>query len=215
MTSEAKVVVLDFDGVLVDLKIDWERVKRKLNKFLEEQGVNGIKFGPIMSSLHALSRISPAKAWRASELLCEEEVKGLSLESAVNVREVILTLKNRGYRVVVWTRNCEKAVAEFLRALGLNVDAIYARERFLKAGLPDKDLSIVLEELSVDPASCVVASDHVKDIALAKAMGCFAIGVASHRFSRDELLAHGADLVLDDIRGLPAAILDYKPRSKD
>lgn len=56
---------------------------------------------------------------------------------------------------------------------------------------------------TIDPAEVVIIGDTPHDVACARDNGCRVIAVATGRTSRDELVATGAHLVLDDLTSTP------------
>jgi uncharacterized protein len=76
------------------------------------------------------------------------------------------------------------------------------------AGLPvdavvDDLLSAELAALTENGA-CVVVGDHALGVALARRAGVAAVAVATGQYSRAELAAAGADVVIDDLTEFPA-----------
>lgn len=57
-----------------------------------------------------------------------------------------------------------------------------------------------------EPDQVVVIGDTPRDIACARAGSARAVAVATGTYSRDELLAHGPDAVLDDLQNTQAAL---------
>jgi phosphoglycolate phosphatase-like HAD superfamily hydrolase len=62
------------------------------------------------------------------------------------------------------------------------------------------------ERHGIPPERCVVVGDTEHDIACARAAGARVVAVATGSRSRDQLAAHGPDLLLDDLSGHEALI---------
>lgn len=58
------------------------------------------------------------------------------------------------------------------------------------------DKATMMHDRAVDPGDVLVVGDTPLDVAAARAVGAVAVGVASGKFSQDQLLAGGADHVL-------------------
>ncbi len=70
-----------------------------------------------------------------------------------------------------------------------------------------------MAELGMGPARTVVIGDTSYDIAMAKAAGAHAIGVAWGYHAVEELVHAGADTIVTDFRDVPAAIAALVPRA--
>lgn len=101
----------------------------------------------------------------------------------------------RGGRIMVVTSKIGRLAKLHLDHLGLAVDE-------LAGDLFAEQKATALREHG---ATCYVG-DHVADMAAAKTAGIPGVGVATGPCTADELRAAGADLVLDDLTGFPAAL---------
>lgn len=101
----------------------------------------------------------------------------------------------RGGRVMVVTSKIGRLAKLHLDHLGLAVDE-------LAGDLFAEEKATALRE----HGATLYVGDHVADMAAAEAAGIPGVGVATGPCSRDELAAAGADLVLDDLTGFPAAL---------
>lgn len=68
-----------------------------------------------------------------------------------------------------------------------------------------------MAELGMAPERTVVIGDTTYDIQMAKAAGAHAIGVAWGYHPVPSLVTAGADLIVDDFRAIPAAIVQLVP----
>ncbi|MGC1213948.1 MAG: HAD hydrolase-like protein [Micromonospora sp.] len=101
----------------------------------------------------------------------------------------------RGGRVMVVTSKIGRLAKLHLDHLGLAVDE-------LVGDLFAEEKATALRE----HGATLYVGDHVADMAAAEAAGIPGVGVATGPCSRDELADAGADLVLDDLTGFPAAL---------
>ncbi|MEH0819213.1 MULTISPECIES: HAD family hydrolase [unclassified Micromonospora] len=110
-------------------------------------------------------------------------------------REAVEAVHARGGRVMVVTSKIGRLARLHLEHLGLSVDELagdlFAEEK--------------ATALRAHGASLYVG-DHVADMVAAAAAGVPGVGVATGPCSVDELRAAGADQVLDDLTGFPAAL---------
>lgn len=101
----------------------------------------------------------------------------------------------RGGRVMVVTSKIGRLAKLHLDHLGFAVDE-------LAGDLFAEEKATALRE----HGATLYVGDHVADMAAAEAAGIPGVGVATGPCSRDELAAAGANLVLDDLTGFPAAL---------
>lgn len=107
----------------------------------------------------------------------------------------IAAVHARGGRVMVVTAKMGRLAKLHLDHLGLAVDE-------LAGDLFAEQKATALR----DHGATLYVGDHVADMAAAQAAGIPGVGVATGPCTRDELSAAGADVVLDDLAGFPAAL---------
>ena len=107
--------------------------------------------------------------------------------------EAIAAVRAAGQRAVIITAKHPISVEPSLRATGITADEVFT---FVHG--PEK--AVVLRRL----AAAVYIGDSPPDMAAAVDAGVHAVGVATGSFSRDDLAAAGADVVLDSLTGFPA-----------
>jgi phosphoglycolate phosphatase len=107
--------------------------------------------------------------------------------------EAIAAVRAAGQRAVIITAKHPISVEPSLQATGITADEVYT---FVHG--PEK--AVVLRRL----AAAVYIGDSPPDMAAAVDAGAHAVGVATGSFSRDDLAAAGADVVLGSLTGFPA-----------
>jgi phosphoglycolate phosphatase-like HAD superfamily hydrolase len=75
--------------------------------------------------------------------------------------------------------------------------AFFPRDRVTRVKPHPEHLQAALNDLGVSPTYTLMVGDGALDIQAGKALGMFSIGVLSGSGTRDRLLQHGADLVLE------------------
>ncbi|WP_155884854.1 HAD family hydrolase [Actinomadura flavalba] len=106
--------------------------------------------------------------------------------------EAVDRVRAAGGRAVVVSGKNQADTERTVRFLGLPVDAVVG-------GLFGADKGTALR---AHGASAYIG-DHTADIAAARAAGALAVAVATGPFPAAELTAHGADVVLADLREFP------------
>lgn len=103
------------------------------------------------------------------------------------------------------TGNYREAARAKLAAVGLDLGRFtitaFGDEADTRPGLVELALSRYEAEHAADPdpSRVIVIGDTPHDVDCAKAHGCIAFAVATGVFTADELRAHGADMVVDDL----------------
>jgi len=137
---------------------------------------------------------------RYRELYAEHGIPPITL--LPGAREALAAVHALGGRVLVVSAKAEPAVRRVLAHVGLDrpphAPDLVAGGRFAGAK----------GELLRRERADVYVGDHPGDIEAARVGGAVAVGVATGPFTSPQLLAEGADVVLADLRGLPAWLHD-------
>jgi HAD superfamily hydrolase (TIGR01549 family) len=161
-------VLLDFDGTLVKLVIDWPAMKRNMN--FDTDSVSILDFLTTAPSYRAhqiamvLERHERAAAERA-------EVN----EGAVELLEFLAT-KNIPFCVV--TNNAMRHISLMLQRTGLSIDKIITRD----IGYWKPDVRQVLagaKAIDVPPEMCIFIGDGQYDMMAAREAGMISVHLAS------------------------------------
>jgi len=114
------------------------------------------------------------------------------------VREAFRAIRDAGGRVLVISAKAQAGVEEVLAHVGL------------AAGEAAPDLAVgglfaaaKGHRLRAEGAA-VYVGDHTADVEAARVAGATSVGVATGTSSRDDLVAAGAEVVLDDLTAFPA-----------
>ena len=102
-------------------------------------------------------------------------------------------VRERGGRTLVVSAKVEPAVWAVLEHVGLEVDVVEGGRYGAEKG-----------EALRRHGAVVYVGDHQGDVQGARAAGALAVAVPTGPHSRDQLLAGGADVVLDDLTAFPA-----------
>jgi phosphoglycolate phosphatase len=137
------------------------------------------------------------------------KLRDLEIESARGkevfpyTRGVLASLRRKGIKVGVMTRNCNGALRCVFPDIEEYADAVVTREDVPEVKPNPGHAAAVLARLDADPGSTVLVGDHPTDIATGKAMHTLTIGVLTGRTGRSDFEKAGADRILDDIREVP------------
>jgi phosphoglycolate phosphatase len=124
------------------------------------------------------------------------------------VVEAFEAVQRAGGRVLVVSAKAEFAVRAVLAHVGLDVPAL--RPDRVAGGLFGAAKGVVLREEQAD----VYVGDHPGDVAAARAAGAIAVAVATGPHTAEQLHEAGADVVLADLRQLPAWLRENRPETR-
>lgn len=173
-------VVLDMDGTLINLGVDWNRVKLSIKNYFSDKGID-IEPTPLHTKLEeAIAKSEDPVVTRkeAQDILTKEEERGLP--RLINgSRELVSGFKERGYKIVIFTSNDRKVAEELLNKFNLQADKIVGRVE----GVPSKPHHLAIEVLKKEISSeeiVAVVGDSWADEKVAKSLGVtfFKVGEA-------------------------------------
>lgn len=201
-------IVFDFDGTLALLNIDFKEMRRDILDLASSFGISkdGLENLFVLEMITEIRRrIGPQTpgqevsfARQAMRLVTNRELAG-----AVNsplfpgVKEMFKTLRSRGIKTGVLTRNCREAVLSIFPDIRDYSDALVTRDDTLRVKPDPEHIRAVLGRLNEDPCRSAMVGDHPMDILVGKEVGAIAIGVLTGYSNADELNGAGADLILE------------------
>jgi phosphoglycolate phosphatase len=107
-------------------------------------------------------------------------------------REALATVRAAGERVAIITAKHQVSVEPSLRAVGLAADELFTHVHGAEKAAALRNLDAV-----------AYVGDSPPDMAAAVDAGVRAVGVTTGSFSGDDLVAAGADVVLESLAGFP------------
>jgi beta-phosphoglucomutase-like phosphatase (HAD superfamily) len=224
--TSRSLVIFDCDGVLVDserLTVEVEarylaEIGWPLNpEEIVERFLGRTEDAMVAAVEDQIGRPVPAE-WRRRWIAETQTALDDSLEAVPGVRDAIETLLGAGYEVCVASSGRPERIERSLTTTGLltlfDLDgASRARGRprsifsalEVARGKPEPDLFLLAAEtMGVEPGSCVVVEDSRYGVSAALAAGMRAVGFSGGLTEASALA--DADIVLDDMTALPAAI---------
>ncbi|MFN3420432.1 MAG: HAD family hydrolase [Armatimonadota bacterium] len=208
---KVSAVLFDFDGTLVTLEIDFPLMRRRVNETIASFGVPS----HILTAPFSWERIEQAVNWlaqfdhkRACELeriakaiIVEMEDKAAKIAAPpADVLPTLQTLKAKGLKLGLVTRNSMRAVQKVLNRHPLPFDVIVTRDHVRSLKPNPEHLLFALKQLNVKPMQSpwrfAFVGDHPSDIQVALRIGLVPIGVAHDKLSRQNLQRAGAFAVV-------------------
>lgn len=220
MEPPTHAVIFDYDGTLVLLNIDFSYMRQGVEKLLVEYGIEpgSLRESYVLEMIdEATKRISKKSSpeglefnHRALELVTEHEVRAAKDGRRLpGVSRMLKLLRERGIKVGVITRNCDKAVKMVFPDIEHLSDAYLPRDYVAHVKPHPDHLALALKEMEVrDPTLCFMVGDHIMDIEGGKRMGMRTAGVLTGKITRLGFMEAGADYILEDVTAITGIIFD-------
>jgi phosphoglycolate phosphatase len=206
---DIKAVIFDFDGTLAVLNIDFSEMREQVFELMRKYGVNEEEIEEkylleiIDEVVQILIQKNPGAAetfyQEAHQILHEVELKAAEEGKLLpGVEAALQSLRSRGFRVGIVTRNCEEAVRKVVHNIEAFCDVFISRDSIKNVKPHPEHLTSVLEALHVTGGETLMVGDHTIDIQAGKRVGMKTIGVLTGRVKKEEFEKAGADYVLGD-----------------
>jgi len=215
---DVEAVIFDYDGTLVHLNINFSVMRRGVETFLTDYGIEpaALKELYILEMIHEATRLisgqdpaeGPSFCSKALALVTEHEVRAARKGKILpGVIDMLKLLKKRGVKVGIITRNCNRAVKIAFPDIENFCDAFIPRDYVTRVKPHPDHLALALKRMAVDnPVHCFMVGDHVLDIEVGKHMGTKTAGVLTGKATRQDFIEAGVDFVLDDATMIPGRI---------
>jgi phosphoglycolate phosphatase len=206
---DIRAVVFDFDGTLAVLNIDFSEMREQVFELMRKYGVNEEKIEErylleiIDEVVQILSQKNTSTAetfyQEAHQILHEVELRAAEEGKLLpGVKAALKSLRDKGLKVGIVTRNCEEAVRKVVPDIEAFCDVFVPRDLIKRVKPHPEQLTSVLKALHVTGGETVMVGDHTIDIQAGKRVGMRTIGVLTGRVKKEEFEKAGADYVLKD-----------------
>jgi len=213
----ADLIIFDLDGTLIDSSQD---IAWCANRTLESMGYTGKDPAEIVGHIGwgvkpLLEKLMPEES---PERITEARLKFLAVygehlvvETTLypGVVDVLDQFTRAGKKLAVVTNKPEGLAAGILEVMKLDG---YFRLVLGGDSLPNRKphpepIEKAIKELGASPDRTIVVGDSPVDCEAAKGAGAYAIGAAYGFRGKDELVAAGCDIIIDDFSSLKSVIL--------
>lgn len=177
-----ELFMFDFDGTLVNLPINWEKLKEDLRRLLRSKS----SLVPLFPSIEAITKDNRELREKAWKLIEEYELKAIrGIKPDFEMVELFNKLKTKGYRIVLLTLQGKIPIEKALKKLKLQgfFDHIITREETINR---EKQIEEMLKLSNVKPSQAVVVADRLHDISTASRMGCKTIAITSKSYIKSD-----------------------------
>lgn len=213
----SRAVLFDLDGTLTDtVPLIAEHIAAALNRDGIEcspRDVYPLIGQPIEVAMHKLHLFDDlGRMGRVIDdyrdtlsVAVDEAGEGLVLPG---VFDMLHALREAGYRIGVVTAKGTNSAVHLLGLTGLGdlIDALVTTDE-VENGKPAPDSALLgLERLGVQAEGTWYVGDAASDMIMALAAGMRAMGITTGAATREELLAGGAEIVVDHAAEVPALL---------
>ena len=214
--SQLDAVVFDLDGTLVQLTIDFDRMRAAVIEIVARYGAAVDSRRQALLTLELIAdvtaefkRCCPDRAARFQGE-ANEAIEAIEVEAAQRatlfpgVPELLIWLRDRGLKLGIITRNCRAAAGEVLNSLQPLIDVVLTRDD-VPAVKPDPlHLRWALEALAVRGERVLMVGDHPLDVVTGQAVGAFTAAVLRPGETPERYAAVSPDLILANVLELQA-----------
>lgn len=204
-----RAIIFDFDGTLAVLNIDFSLMRERVFDLIrhygvEEQSVHEKYLLEIIDEVYRpLREKSPSNAetfyMESHHILHEVEMKAAEEGNLIpGIETSLKSLRKKGIKIGVITRNCEDAVRKVFPDINEYCDIFVARNSVRKVKPHPDHLTFVMESLGISGEESIMVGDHMIDIQAGKRAGMKTIGVLTGRTKEEEFEKAGADYILKD-----------------
>jgi len=205
-----KAIIFDFDGTLAVLNIDFSSMRERIFDLMRRSGIKeeGIQEKYLLEIIDEAYQIlwekNPSGAeifyQESHDILHEVEMKAAEKGRLIPRTEGTLrSLREKGIRVGIITRNCEDAVRKVFPEIDDFCDVFVSRNSVKKVKPHPDHLTHVMGSLKISGEEAVMVGDHIIDIQAGKRVGMKTIGVLTGRTKKEEFEKAGADDVLTSV----------------
>ncbi|MEM4667992.1 MAG: HAD family hydrolase, partial [Nitrososphaerota archaeon] len=141
-----------------------------------------------------------------------EEEAAEEAELRDHVKEVLLELKKTGVKLAIASNNSMKSVEKSLEKTSIKefFDIIITRNDVIDLKPSEKMITEILRIMKVTNKEAVYIGDTIYDILAARRAGVKCIAVTGGANSKDLLLSHNPDYLVEDLREIPRIISRLK-----
>jgi phosphoglycolate phosphatase len=220
----AKLAVFDVDGTLVDsrrsiaeaMAMAFTALSLPAPGYAETRRIVGLSLKPAIAMLApALPESDYARLADAyKEAFIANRAAGFVEPLYDGARDLLVRLRAEGWRLAVATGKARRGVDAFLETHGFAgwFDAAHCADD--GPGKPDPHmLQLCMAAVGAEAAHTVMIGDTSFDMAMARAAGCYAQGVAWGFHTVEEVLAGGAHHVAEDYAGLGLSLDCWRDRA--
>jgi len=170
--TDIKLFIFDLDGTIIDLQINWTKVKEKIKKILKTEH----SLTPLIPSIEEVATDSEVKK-KIYKVIDYEEMKVVEkVKFDQDITKLFEKLKKVNFRLALVTLQGRKPAIEALKRLNIYkyFDLVISRDEDKNR---EKQIQKVLRIMGMEPSQSMVVADKLRDMLIAKRLGCVSMAV--------------------------------------
>ena len=215
VTMDFELIIFDFDGTLGDTR---QKIVRTLQQTMREIGLPVADEKSCAATIgvplaEAYRQLFPDITSRAADFYLEFEdaehyrrtfeanKQHLIPDLFPHVADTLAQLHAKGLKMTIASSRTSKSLRWFLQEMGLEryFDFVIGAEDVQKAKPDPEPVLTTLAKMGIEAERALVVGDMAVDILMGSRAGARTCGVTYGNGSREDLLAAGADFLVDDI----------------
>ena len=195
--QKPKLVIFDLDGTILNLPINYDKVRNELKTVFKSFGVE-MEFKPILPSIDtALSTLKSdygIQKFDEISTIVYRVIEKYEIEAAKEAKpiagaeETLNKLKQLGIKMAIFSRNGRSGVVVSLKKTKLEeyFDVIVAREDVRQQKPDAAGIETILKMIDMKSEEAIMVGDHIFDIMAARNAGLKSIAIRNEKTNSDE-----------------------------
>jgi phosphoglycolate phosphatase-like HAD superfamily hydrolase len=158
-----KLLIVDFDGTLVDLRIDWSSLKREFRKIFQNMIGAPLKAKKLKNMFNEIKKKGTKKVYQ--KIIKKIEDYELRDENyRINSKLVSLINRYNSYNIVIYSMNTRRCINNFISKYKLRRPRmIVSRENAIESKPSGKDINFILNKLNINKNSALMIGNSKDD----------------------------------------------------
>jgi phosphoglycolate phosphatase-like HAD superfamily hydrolase len=157
-----KLLILDLDGTLVKLEVDWDGLRESLDEYLKNVGITAIDFKRVDIGLEKVKK----KYGRKTFLELIKIVNKFETDGKKHKRnfKLIDYINNSDVKYVIYSMNTRKTIKHFVvKNLKRKPSFIICKENRIECKPSDKDLLGILSRMNLNRKEVLFVGNSIED----------------------------------------------------
>jgi phosphoglycolate phosphatase len=198
---KTKLVIFDFDGVIVDTMPIWFEINKKTNPNFTYEQFQKMAHG---NSVHAFQSGNYENFVVNPDSHAEYAARLEQIEPRIEIENAIRSLSAK-YILIIISSGSELNITNFIQKAGLS-DCFSDILGFQTHANKTEKIKIILEKHNIDPKDAVFVTDALGDVIEGKEAGVHVVGETWGIHDRETLELGKPEIIIDDPKDLKQTI---------